>query len=55
MNGKWFRLFLAGLMVMTLVLAGCEGDDGDDGGNVSSGRQEREEVWGNQKQDGKRE
>jgi OmcA/MtrC family decaheme c-type cytochrome len=35
MNGNWFRLFLAGLMIMTLVLAGC--DDGDDGNNGAPG------------------
>jgi OmcA/MtrC family decaheme c-type cytochrome len=28
---KWFRLFLACLLVGSLALAGCEGDDGDDG------------------------
>ncbi|MBE0576666.1 MAG: hypothetical protein IH613_12315 [Desulfuromonadales bacterium] len=32
MRGKlWFRVLLAGLMLMALVMAGCEGDDGDDG------------------------
>ncbi|MGK2943855.1 MAG: cytochrome c3 family protein [Desulfuromonadales bacterium] len=32
MRGKLlFRVLLAGLMLMALVMAGCEGDDGDDG------------------------
>ena len=32
MQGKnWIRILLMGLMVMTLVMAGCEGDDGNDG------------------------
>ena len=38
MNAKlWFRFILMGLMISTLVLAGCEGDDGDDGNDGSPG------------------
>jgi hypothetical protein len=38
MNAKmWFRFILMGLMLSTLVLAGCEGDDGDDGTNGTNG------------------
>jgi OmcA/MtrC family decaheme c-type cytochrome len=32
MDGKfWFKALLTGLLLTTLVMAGCEGDDGDDG------------------------
>ena len=38
MQGKyWFRILLMGLMVMTLVMAGCEGDDGSNGATGATG------------------
>jgi hypothetical protein len=40
MDGKfWFKALLTGLLLTTLVMAGCEGDDGDDGAQGIQGEQ----------------